>query len=178
MTWQLDWSHATADIPRQGLFVERSASAEECALLAAALEVLACERLDVRYEIEPLPQGRYVARGQLTAVLEQSCVVTLSAVPTCVEDSFEVPFWPPEQLAVSASEARERSVLAPDDPEPIENYRLAIGRVIFELITAGLDHYPRAAGAEFEWAESRPGTGEPGQDGPFAGLANWKAKTE
>jgi hypothetical protein len=177
MTWQLDWWHATADIPQHGLRVERSASTEECAELAAALGILACERLEVGYEIEPLPQGRYLARGQLTAVLEQSCVVTLEAVPTRVEESFDVPFWPPEQLAASSPGAPEHDVLVPDDPEPIENHRLAIGRVMFELVAAGLDPYPRASGAELDWTESRADAGGPEEDGPFAGLAKWKAKS-
>ena len=178
MTRPLDWSHATADIPGHGLRVDRTASEEECALLAAALEVPACERLEVRYEIEPLPQGRYLAKGQSTAVLEQRCVVTLAPVAARIEEPFEIEFWPTEQLAGSSPKAPERNVLALDDPEPIENHRVAIGRVVFELVAAALDPYPRASGAEFDWVESRPESGGPEQGSPFAALAKWKADRE
>jgi hypothetical protein len=175
MTWQLDWSHAVADIPRDGLRVSRTVTPEESVLLAAALEVLACERLEVGYDIEPLPQGRYLARGQLTAVLEQSCVLTLAPVRAAIEERFDIEFWPADQLTRSTASASDHSALATDDPEPIENHSLAIGRVIYELVAAAVDPYPRAAGAEFDWAEKKPETGGSEHSHPFAALAKWKA---
>jgi hypothetical protein len=178
MTWQLDWSHAVADIPRDGLRTARTATAEETTLLAAALEVLACERLEIGYDIEPLPQGRYLVKGLLTAVLEQSCVVTLAPVRTVIEESFDIEFWPTDQLARPAAAASDHSALAADDPEPIENHRLAIGRVIYELVAAAVDPYPRAAGAEFDWVEQQSETGASGHRNPFAALAKWKAERD
>jgi hypothetical protein len=175
MTWQLDWSHALADLPRDGLRVARTATPEETTLLAAALEVLACERLEVGYDIEPLPQGRYLARGQITAVLEQSCVVTLAPVRAVIEERFDIEFWPTDQLARPSAAGSDHSSLAANDPEPIENHRLAIGRVVYELLVAAVDPYPRAAGAEFVWAEQQPETGDPERGNPFAALAKWKA---
>lgn len=178
MSWQLDWSHAATDIPQNGLLVERSASEEERARLAAALEIRSCTRLEVRYRIEPQPQGRYLVKGQLAADVEQSCVVTLEPVGASVEESFEIAFWPAEQLVDSFSGTSERGVLAADDPEPLERGRLAVGRVIFELIAAGLDPYPRAQGVELGAAESRPGAKQTGEDSPFAALAEWKGRRE
>jgi hypothetical protein len=175
MTWQLDWSHATADVPEDGLRVERSATAQELAALTAALEVLAFARLDVRYAIEPLPGGRYRMSGEVAAALEQSCVVTLEPVPAEIVESFDVEFWPAGTLAASRPATSDHSAFAPDDPEPIENHRLAVGRVIYETLAAAIDPYPRASGVEFEGAESPKGSGAAN---PFAVLEKWKARRE
>ncbi len=175
MTWQLDWSHATADIPDDGLRVERSATIQELATLGAALEVLAFARLDARYTIEPLLDGRYRLSGELSAALEQSCVVTLDPVPAEIAESLDVEFWPAETLAASPAATSDHSALSADDLEPIESHRLAVGRIIYETVAAALNPYPRAPGVEFEDAQSPKESTGPS---PFAALEKWKAGRE
>ena len=175
MTWQLDWSHATAEIPEDGLRVERSATAQELAALTTALEVLAFARLDARYAIEPLSGGRYRVSGDVAAALEQSCVVTLDPVPAKIVESFDVEFRPADSRAASRPATSDHGALVADDPEPIENHRLAVGRVIYETLAAAIDPYPRAPGAEFEGARSPK---ESDAASPFAVLEKWKARRE
>ncbi|HXF53542.1 MAG TPA: DUF177 domain-containing protein [Hyphomicrobiaceae bacterium] len=173
----LDWSHAVGEIPRQGLQVVRAATSEEAARLGAALDVLSFESLTVSYHLQPMTQGRYRAEGRLTAVLEQSCVVTLAPVRSVVEEPIRVEFWPADQLAQSCNAAVEHSVLEGEEVEPIENHRLEIGRIVYEIVSAAMDPYPRAEGAEFAWAEDRVSEAAQGShDGPFAALARWKAR--
>jgi len=175
----LDWSHAVGEIPREGLRVVRTATGQEAARLGATLDVLSCESLEVSYHIRPITHGRYRAEGRLTAVLEQSCVVTLAPVRSVVEEPIRVEFWPADQLAHSSNVDLEHSVLEGEEVEPIENHRLEIGRIVYEIVSAAIDPYPRAEGAEFVWAEEGGSeAAQRGHSGPFAALAKWKGSDQ
>ena len=160
------------------------ASPEQCAALARDLDILACNSLSVAYKLRSLHRGRYRLTGHINAELEQRCVVSLAPVPTTLADEFDIEFWPIDQLAAQptpgvtseASDDRNDSadfnVLGDELPEPIEHGRIAIGRIVFELVSAGLDPYPRQPGAAFAWSST-----DSGPDNPFAALADFKAKS-
>ncbi|MGH6816643.1 MAG: YceD family protein [Hyphomicrobiaceae bacterium] len=172
-----NWRHETADIPEHGLVAERHATAEERAAVAAELRLVALDRLTVRYDIRPLDDGRYYLSGDIEAEVVQNCVVTLEPVAARLVERLAVDLWPSAQMPQAASGTLDP--LASDDPEPIEDGRIAIGRIVLEHLTTAIDPYPRKADAEFSWTDEPPPPAarpEPA-GGPFAALAKWKQKT-
>lgn len=169
----LSWSHRTADIPDTGLSVSRSASPAERAAIAEVLEVISCEQMTADYVIRALGDGRYRMSGKVLARLTQPCVVTLEPISTRIEEAFEVQFWPAESLA--EPQEAEVEVLSVPDIEPLERATIAAGRVIYELLSAALDPFPRKPGARFEWEEADAAP-EPGEEGPFTALKKLKGE--
>ena len=193
----LDWALPVAEVPATARSLQRDATANECAAIAAELGLVACTALSARYTVKPLGGGRYQLAGHCDARVLQPCVVTLEPVPAAVSLSFDVEFVPaerpqPARLAPQRQPARhedggeddeatadphagEAPVLSLPDVEPIENATLAIGRVIFETLAAGLDPYPRAPGAVFDWEDPQIAAGK---GSAFAALTALKAKPE
>jgi hypothetical protein len=171
VTQPLAWSHRVSEIPDAGLNVARTATPAERSAIAQALDVVSCEAVTADYAIRALGEGRYRMSGRISAQLTQSCVVTLASIPQTLEESFDVTFWPSGSLP-QAGDA-EAEVLSVPEIEPIEHGAIAAGRVLFEILSASLDPYPRQAGARFEW-EDRQNIAEPSQTGPFASLKKLK----
>ncbi len=132
---------------------ERRATEAERAAVAKALDILSCEDLVARYEIEPLGDGRFLLRGDVEADVTQACIVTLDPVPAHLSDRFAVEFRPEDEVTHD-DDAGEREILSGDDIEPIEGGRIDAGRIIFEHISAVLDPYPQEARRRVRLARS------------------------
>lgn len=160
-----EWTHSTSDIPETGLAVERHATPTVRLEIADALDLIACERLDARYEIRRLTRGRYLLQGTLEADVTQSCVVTLEPVETHVVEPFEVEFRPglPDTAGIAEFDALEAR-----DIEPLEGESIPVGRIIYEQLAAAIPAYPRKEGVAFEQPPGPEGTDAPA--GPFAVL--------
>ena len=172
------WSHTTAEIPLKGLDVTRDADVAQRTALAAMLDILGIERLRVTYRIEPAASGRYRLTGQIKARVAQACVVTLDPVISDVTDRMEVEFRPitgKEEIQGGNPDA-ELAILDAEEFEPIEEHRLAVGRVVAETLAAALPRYPRGPDAALDQHEAGPAEG--GTVNPFAALAGWKPKPE
>jgi uncharacterized protein len=160
-----------SEIPDAGLSVTRTATSGELSAIAQALEIVSCEAVMVDYAIRPLGEGRYRMSGRLSARLTQSCVVSLAPIPQTLEESFDVTFWPGASLPQVGD--GEAEVLSVPEIEPIEHGAIEAGRVLFEILSAALDPYPRQAGARFAW-EDPAGIAEQSRSGPFASLKKLK----
>ncbi len=171
MSGPLAWSHRTLDIPDGGLHVAQSATPAECVAIARALGIVSCERLAADYLVRALGEGRFRLKGKLDACLTQECGVTLEPVPQSIEETLDVSFWPAETVPRGGEE--EVEVLSAPEIEPIEHGQIEAGRVLFEILSASLDPYPRKPGARFDWEEA-PGEASPGATGPFAALKKLK----
>lgn len=172
---ELEWDHAVHDIPERGCTGHRQASSAELARVSRALGLVSCSRLTADYTIKPALDGRYRLHGSYRAEVSQACVVTLDPVDSVIEDSFDVTFWPAEQMPAAGSGA----ITLDDepDPEPIRSGLIAVGRVVFECLAAAIDPFPRARGAALEQhASAPPGADASKPEGPFAVLANIKPK--
>lgn len=170
----LEWAHSVSEVAEGGLEVRRTATAAECAAVALALGILGCEKLEASYRIEPLPGGCYRVRGRITGALVQACVVTLDPVVQRLDEPLDVEFRPKGRIADLGE--GEQEALGPEDPEPIENNRLSVGRVTYEIVAAALEPYPRAPEARLEDSEAVAAPKE-SQANPFAALARLKPKT-
>jgi uncharacterized metal-binding protein YceD (DUF177 family) len=175
------WFVEVRSIGETGQNARFEASDEQCASLSRDLDLIACKGLTVAYKLRSQHRGRYRLTGQIHADVVQRCVVTLDPVPAILNEELDVEFWPEDQLAAKPSpgvtqeasdehnDTADFSALGDEPPEPIEQGRIALGRVVFELVSAGLDPYPRSPGAEFAFANK-----DDGNDKPFAALAKLK----
>jgi uncharacterized metal-binding protein YceD (DUF177 family) len=174
MSAPLAWSHRTLDIPEGGLQVTRSATPAECEAVAHALAIVSCDKLAADYRVRALGEGRFRMTGTLDALVTQECVVTLEPVRQTIAEPFDVTFWPSEKVPSGSED--EVEILSAPEIEPIEHGQIEAGRVLFEVLSASIDPYPRKAGAKFEWEEG-PGETAPGAAGPFAALKKLKGKS-
>jgi hypothetical protein len=175
------WVIEVRSIGETGQNSRFQASAEQCASLMRDLDLIACNSLTVAYKLRSQHRGRYKLTGTIHADVVQRCVVTLEPVPATLDEEMDIEFWPEEQLAAKPSpgvtqeasdehnDTADFNALGDEPPEPIEQGRIALGRVVYELVSAGLDPYPRSPGAEFAYASK-----DDGKVNPFAALAKLK----
>lgn len=172
---ELAWVHVIHDIPERGLSGEREASPEELAAVARALDLLACAGLAAAFTIMPTVDGRYHLSGTLRAAVTQACVVTLDPVDNAIEETFDVTFWPEEDMPAPPGGALDLD--EEPDPEPIIAGQIAVGRVVFECLAAAVDPFPRKPDAVLDRHSAAAAAGAIGNsDSPFAALANIKPK--
>lgn len=172
MAAELDWTYGIGDIPESGLSAERRATPAACAGIAAALDLVACNRLEARYEIKPLSQGRYLLEGSLEADITQSCVVTLEPVESHLLEPFEVEFRPGAPTGVAEFDALEAR-----DIEPLEGGVIPVGRIVYEHLASAIEPYPRKEGAVLDQQVSGRREAEEGTS-PFAVLKQLRPKAE
>ena len=168
----LDWGHATDEVHAGGLDIKRAATAADRAALAQALNILDCELLELSYRLKRAPADGYRLKGKLKAEVVQACVVTLAPVHDTVRIDLDVEFRPAEEVA-----AVDGGAVDLDDEteiEPIDGKWLAVGRIVFEELAAGLNPYPRRPGAEFSPQDDGQATVDTGKPNPFAVLAKLK----
>jgi uncharacterized metal-binding protein YceD (DUF177 family) len=167
----LDWAHETRSVPEAGLPVARDATPEERNAIATALDLVACKRLAAKYAITPIGRGHYRLKGSVTIDVTQACVVTLAPLERTYTMPLDLELWPAEEL--SDSDETEIDTLK-DDPEPIEDGRIDVGRIVHEELISGIDPYPRSEGAAFDWKDST----EAVRDNPFAQLEKLKRRSD
>jgi len=150
---------ARAKIGAGGLTTLVRATAEECAAVAARLDVPAVQSLECLFTLNVEDDGVTVhAQGRLRAEMTRVCVVSAEDFQTPVEEEFEICFVPSGQ---------ERDDPDPEqiDEVPYDNDTLDLGEAAIEQLGLVMDPYPRIEGAEL------PDIGDGGEASPFAALA-------
>jgi len=127
------------------------ADAKERAMIAARLGLPAVERLRCRFRLASPVSRTVVARGELSASVVQTCVVTLEDFPAEIAERFEVRFVP------AGTESDDLDPEVPDDIGYVGDV-IDLGEAATEQLALALDPYPR-----------RPGTVLP--EGVVEGLA-------
>jgi hypothetical protein len=163
------WDEAVRDVPEGGVQRDRTATEPERDALARLLELVGLPALRATYRIKSAGNGRYILKGVLEATVQQTCVVSLAPLTNEIRQDLEGVFWPPEQISEAPSGAVD--VEEEPDPEPIENGRLPVARLVFETLAAAIDPFPRAPDAVLNWT---PKSDEAPPPSPFAALAKLK----
>lgn len=170
-----DWTFKISEIGKDGRDERLAATPAECTALASALEIPACRSLTVTVRLAPLSRGRFRASGSMRAAVTQSCIVTLEPVEAEIEAPLDIEFWPADDVASQAGASFD--ALGGDDPEPLDGGRIDLGRIVYELVGARLDPYPRKPGAAFDWTDTRDKAEASVPDpSPFAVLGKLKLK--
>lgn len=180
----LAWRITCADVDRapaaSGLTRHFEASAAELAVLAVSLELTACRSLRATVTVHARAGSRYVARGEIDAEIEQTCVVTLEPMTSAIRERVEGEFCPAESLPKATAIEAHFDSDAEDEPMPIVDGQLEIGQLVYEHLALAVDPFPRSAGAEDVNIERGPAgaarTGNAPASGanpahPFAALA-------
>jgi hypothetical protein len=143
------------------------ASPSECAALAKRMRIVDLAQLSATVTLERGLSGLIHVSGRFQADVVQTCVVTLAAFPSHVEDGFALDF------GVADDVYGDEIVVDPDfdPPEPIENGIIDLGELVAQYLALALDPHPRAPGATLDPAW----TGIDVADmSPFAILRNLK----
>jgi uncharacterized metal-binding protein YceD (DUF177 family) len=162
------------DVPETGLHRDLVADEATRAAVAAVAGVKAVPRLQASFDLRRQGRGLKLA-GEVSATIEQTCVVTLEPMTSDVRESIDLAFVPAEADAEAEPELDQIADVidpeAPDGPEPLVNGTADLGVVATEFLLLGIDPYPRKPDAVFDAPEA------PRQDAganPFAVLAKLK----
>lgn len=144
-------------LPPSGRSLEVEATAGECEALAKMLDIPAVRSLAASLHLEPVgPKGRCVrVVGRLRAVVEQVCSISLVPLEARLDEDILRVFIDegPGGTGREVSKVVDVDVsLADDDePEPLDQGSLDLGRLLAEELSLKLDPFPRAPGASFDW---------------------------
>jgi hypothetical protein len=158
-----------AHIPDGGL--HREIEADQAAREAMAETAGLREILSARawFDLTLQSGGRVHVTGRVLARLGQTCVVTLDPIENEIDEPVDLIFAPSEKLPElirQADEVSDGDAETEDQPEPIENGIIDLGRLATDMLYLAIDPYPRKAGAVFEPQVS---AADPA-DHPFAAL--------
>lgn len=164
-----------------GVRLHHTASEAECAALAELDGLVGLRDLAVEADVSRRGKDGLHVSGRVTAVLTQTCVVTLEPFETGIDETFAVDFAPEAEAEAAHRRAMEEIEAASDKaaalleqrdpPDPIVGGKIDLGALAAEFLALGLDPYPRSPGARFEeLAESA----QPEKASPFIALAGLK----
>jgi uncharacterized protein DUF177 involved in 23S rRNA accumulation len=159
------------DVPATGLRIELAADERAREAIAALAGLRAVARLEAVFDVARRGRHGLWVTGNVSATVEQSCVVTLDPIVNVVEEAVGIAFGP----AGADIESLKDVVLAldmpaEDAPEPLVDGRVDLGAVAIEFLLLGLDPYPRKSDVTF----AAPPVGET-SSGPFSALSGLKA---
>ncbi|MEQ1577100.1 MAG: DUF177 domain-containing protein [Hyphomicrobium sp.] len=171
-TSPLAWHYSIKSAGSRVITAEREATPADLARMTTDLDVLSVDAFETRYTITPQSGDCFLLTGGYTARLTQACVVTLEPVPQILDEAFSISFCPPNRIP--EPEGKERPVLDVPDVEVLTGDEIEVGRVLFELLGAAIDPYPRKAEAEFSWNDPKSGPDVAEKLNPFAALSKLK----
>jgi hypothetical protein len=162
----LQWSAETASASRSPVELSYEANAAELGAIKRYTGVEDVTDFTAQVRISPLSGGRFRVSGTLKASVVQASVVNLEPVPSFIQESFSVEYWPPEAIG----EAGEDIPFEAELPEPLDGGRIPAGALLSEIFALALDPYPRNPDDKFDWSPPQAGA----EPHPFARLARLK----
>jgi uncharacterized metal-binding protein YceD (DUF177 family) len=170
----LDATIRIDNLPPEGRELTISADESQREALASLLEITAVERLDVTLNASRFRGGIRVL-GQLTARIEQPCVVTLEPVYQDISEPVDRVFLPgPESTRPAGSQSEIFVDLeAEDPPDHFEGPDADLSGLIVETLALAIDPYPRAPGASLDALEVEE---DDEDESPFSSLKALKDK--
>jgi uncharacterized metal-binding protein YceD (DUF177 family) len=165
----------TDEISSKGTSGSLEVTAQDCAAIAKALDLLSLDSMRMDFKLHQSGRGRFKLKAHLVADVTQSCVLTLETIESKVDEQFTIEFWPPEDVAQLELEAGEAGMDVPlDGPEPIVEGRIDVGQMAYEHFAAALDPYPRKPDVSFDWKDPKADPDSEDGNKPFAELARLK----
>jgi len=155
-----------SQIPESGLCCSLEADPATCAAMAEIAGLREIHSARAEFDVKPARDGRVHVAGKLTARIGQTCVVTLDPIENDIDETIDLIFAPPEQLACLADKQEEGGSDAVDQLEPIENGLIELGRLATDVLYLAIDPYPRKPGVVFQ---PQIAAADP-EDHPFAAL--------
>ena len=147
--------------------------------LARRFGLLSIDTFEAHLTLAWLKAGRILSvSGEISAVVTQSCVVTLEPVSATVAENVEIVF--------ARNSADTANIVDPDEVEPLEGETLDIGEIVAEELSLALDPCPRHPDVDPSALELGPGVSlvsedeaskAPKRENPFGILAQLMPKS-
>jgi uncharacterized metal-binding protein YceD (DUF177 family) len=160
------------EITETGRRITVEADPETRAALADALGVDSVQQAGATFELSLRGHDGVHVVGRVTALVCQSCVVTLEPVVNEISEDVDVDFAP-EPVAVARPKSEEEAPSSIEGPDPLVGDSIDVGALATEYLIVGVDPYPRKPGIAFD----APKAGEEPEGNPFAALAALKKGT-
>jgi hypothetical protein len=163
---------ALADVPETGRQIDLTADEHTRGALAAALGLRALPRLAATFAVNRRGRDGLHMVGEVSAIVGQTCVVTLEPIERKLAEPVDLVFEPP-RAGEGASGPAEGEKEADEGPEPLHGGVVDLGAVATEFLILGIDPYPRKPGAAFDAPPAGP---DAAADHPFAALEALKSR--
>lgn len=145
-----------------------------CDAIAQSYGVEGIEDFTARFRLTRVSKDEYALAGHFSAVILQTCVLTLKPMRTRTTRDFERTYdivYPNAPHGVASATNVE---LESEDRETLQGTSLDLAVPLLEELSLSIDPYPKMPGVRFEGGENEP----PGHESPFAVLGALKAKME
>jgi uncharacterized metal-binding protein YceD (DUF177 family) len=161
-------------VPAEGLSIDIAASEPQAAAVAETGQVRHVRNLRTEVRLTHERGGRIRVSGRVSAVVGQTCVVTLEPIDSTIDEPIDLLFAPPEMIPQTpTSDGDHETGSTPDLPEPIVDGQIDLGRLATDALFLAIDPYPRKPGAVFEPVNEE----DDPQAHPFAALQALKDRT-
>lgn len=134
-------------IPQNGLRFSERASEEELLALASRYKLDAVLSFQIEADISSWRKKGIQAVGQVSAILQQTCVVTLEVFEQSLEESFNTLFLPANMI-------QETDDPDADIPEAMQDGVADVGELAVQVLALGIDPHPRKPDVEFQYQGS------------------------
>jgi len=156
-------------IPQKGLHREIEADQAARAAMAEVAGLREISSARASFDLVPRSGGQFHVTGRVQAKIGQTCVVTLDPLDNDIDEEVDLTFAPIEQIPELTEPAGDEEAIVAEmaeQPEPIENGAIDLGRLATDVLYLAIDPYPRKEGAVFE---PQVAAADP-EDHPFAAL--------
>ena len=130
-------------LPQDGRRIAFKATPEDCARLAAALQVDRLTAMGANLMARPFRKDGARVTGRFSAVVVQKSVVTLEPVEQRIDEPFEATFLREARAPRRQVEAEPTEIVidpeAEDPPEPFVGDRIDLGPRLYEALALGTD---------------------------------------
>jgi len=176
MTEDLEFSrpYDISTIAPEGASQTIAATAEECLAIAARFGVEAVHSVSATLHIQPWKRGGFRVRGEATANITQTCVVTLDPFDDVVRAQLDQIFIA-RTGRLAADDVEIVVSHDEDDIGYIDDDEIELGEFAVEALCLELDPYPRKDGAELPVSSTETPADEP-KANPFAVLKQLNLK--
>ena len=139
-------------LPKLGMNIKLNPTPQECRIIASHLGVLELHNFSAKLNFAPWSKDGVKVRGELTALLDTQCPVSLDAVPQNINAVFDAKFVPStSKLAKPRLNEEGEMILefdSDDIPDIYENEELDAWAIAFEYLSLEIDHFVRAENAQ------------------------------
>lgn len=171
--------HCRREVPDGGLEAQLVATAQECRAIASRLGLVEMRELRADVTLTLWRRSGLRLRGKLSALVVQTCVVSLEEFEQRIEETLEARFADAgDRILLEARDGASEVVVEPegeDPPEPLEGGCVDLGEYIVSSLAIALDPHPRKPGVELDPSLREHGddveNGPRESENPFAALA-------
>ena len=181
----------TGTVGRDPKKIVLEANKEECAALAARLDLISIESISASLRVARTGRGPvFRVKGVLVANVVQRCVASLDPLVAHVDEQVEFRYGPAGGPAGKSASDLDLSIEFDDQdpPEPMTGDLIELGEPIAQFLSLALDPYPQLPNLDKDgWSQDEAGSeaanaaslsNDPERENPFEILATLMDKKE